>query len=107
MSIIELPEPAAESFKSPCLGAAWEAVDVLVVDMPPGTGDVQITITQRAGLCGAVIVSTPQDLALLDARRGIRMFEAVGVPILGIVENMSGFVCGNCGACPANPPDAI
>ena len=64
------------------------------MDMPPGTGDIQITITQRAGLAGAVVVSTPQDLALLDARRGVRMFEQLSVPILGVVENMSGFVCG-------------
>lgn len=76
---------------------AWDDVDVLLVDMPPGTGDVQITITQRAGLAGAVVVSTPHDLALLDARRGLRMFEQVGVPILGVVENMSGYACSRCG----------
>ena len=76
---------------------AWDNVDVLLVDMPPGTGDVQITITQRAGLAGAVVVSTPHDLALLDARRGLRMFEQLAVPILGVVENMSGYACTNCG----------
>lgn len=76
---------------------AWSDVDVLLVDLPPGTGDVQITITQRAGLAGAVVVSTPHDLALLDARRGLRMFEQVNVPILGIIENMSGYACSSCG----------
>lgn len=76
---------------------AWNDVDILLVDMPPGTGDVQITITQRAGLAGAVVVSTPHDLALLDARRGLRMFEQLKVPILGIVENMSGYACSSCG----------
>jgi ATP-binding protein involved in chromosome partitioning len=75
----------------------WGNLDCLVIDMPPGTGDAQITISQRLALSGAVIVSTPQDLALLDARRGVTMFRKVNVPILGIVENMSWFVCGNCG----------
>ena len=79
------------------LFVAWSDVDVLLVDMPPGTGDVQITITQRAGLAGAVVVTTPHDLALLDARRGLRMFEQVNVPILGIIENMSGYACSKCG----------
>ena len=65
--------------------------------MPPGTGDVQLTMVQRAPLSGAVIVSTPQDLALIDARKGIAMFEKVGVPLLGVIENMSHFVCPNCG----------
>jgi ATP-binding protein involved in chromosome partitioning len=75
----------------------WGALDVLVVDMPPGTGDAQLTMAQRVALAGAVIVSTPQDIALLDARRGVRMFERVKVPVLGIVENMSFFCCPNCG----------
>ena len=75
---------------------AWGALDVLVIDMPPGTGDVQLTLAQRAKLAGAVIVSTPQDIALIDARRGVKMFEQVRVPVLGIVENMSYFCCPNC-----------
>ena len=75
---------------------AWGALDVLVVDMPPGTGDAQLTLAQSVPLDGAVIVSTPQDLALIDARRGVAMFRDVGVPILGIVENMSYFVCDQC-----------
>jgi ATP-binding protein involved in chromosome partitioning len=74
----------------------WGTLDVLVIDMPPGTGDVQLSLAQRASLAGAVIVSTPQDIALLDARRGIKMFEQVKVPVLGIVENMSYFCCPNC-----------
>jgi ATP-binding protein involved in chromosome partitioning len=69
----------------------------LVVDMPPGTGDAQLTMAQRVPLAGAVIVSTPQDLALIDARRGLNMFRKVDVPVLGIVENMSYFVCPHCG----------
>ncbi|MGO4670849.1 Mrp/NBP35 family ATP-binding protein [Bosea sp. 2YAB26] len=76
---------------------AWGELDVLVVDMPPGTGDAQLTMAQQTPLAGAVIVSTPQDLALLDARRGVAMFKRVEVPILGIVENMSYFVCPECG----------
>ena len=75
----------------------WSGLDVLVVDMPPGTGDTQLTLAQQVPLAGAVIVSTPQDLALIDARRGVSMFEKVGIPILGVVENMSYFVCPNCG----------
>ena len=75
----------------------WAPLDVLVLDMPPGTGDAQLTITQRVALTGAVIVSTPQDIALIDARKAIAMFQKVQVPILGIVENMSMFVCDNCG----------
>ncbi|MFH5924712.1 Mrp/NBP35 family ATP-binding protein [Roseomonas sp. SXEYE002] len=74
----------------------WGTLDVMVVDMPPGTGDTQLTMSQRVALRGAVIVSTPQDVALLDARRGIRMFEKVNVPVLGLVENMSYFCCPNC-----------
>ncbi len=75
----------------------WNDVDYLIVDMPPGTGDIQLTMSQRVPLTGAVIVTTPQDIALLDARKGIKMFEKVGVPILGIVENMAVHVCSNCG----------
>jgi ATP-binding protein involved in chromosome partitioning len=75
----------------------WKELDYLIVDMPPGTGDIQLTLSQRVPLTGAVIVTTPQDIALLDARRGIKMFEKVGVPILGIVENMAMHVCTNCG----------
>ncbi len=76
---------------------AWGPLDVLVVDMPPGTGDAQLTMAQRVALTGAVIVSTPQDIALLDARRGVKMFEKTNVPVLGIVENMSFYCCPNCG----------
>jgi ATP-binding protein involved in chromosome partitioning len=76
---------------------AWAPLDVLVVDMPPGTGDAQLTIAQRVPLKGAVIVSTPQDIALIDARKGIAMFQKTQIPILGIVENMSTFVCPECG----------
>ena len=75
----------------------WGEVDVMIVDMPPGTGDAQLTMAQSVPLAGAVIVSTPQDLALIDARRGIAMFRRTEVPILGIVENMSGFICPHCG----------
>ncbi len=76
---------------------AWGDVDVMVVDMPPGTGDAQLTMAQSVPLAGSVIVSTPQDLALIDARRGIAMFRRTEVPILGIVENMSTFICPHCG----------
>ena len=76
---------------------AWDNLDVLVIDMPPGTGDAQLTLSQRAALSGAVIVSTPQDLALIDARKGLNMFHKVNVPVLGIIENMSHFVCPDCG----------
>jgi ATP-binding protein involved in chromosome partitioning len=75
----------------------WGELDVMVVDMPPGTGDAQLTMAQQVPLKGAIIVSTPQDLALIDARRGIAMFRRVSVPVLGIVENMSYFLCPNCG----------
>jgi ATP-binding protein involved in chromosome partitioning len=75
----------------------WGELDVMVVDMPPGTGDAQLTMAQHTPLAGAVIVSTPQDLALIDARRGVAMFQKVSVPVLGIVENMSSFCCPNCG----------
>jgi ATP-binding protein involved in chromosome partitioning len=76
---------------------AWGDLDVLVVDMPPGTGDAQLTMAQATPLAGAVIVSTPQDLALIDARRGVSMFKRVEIPILGIVENMATFICPHCG----------
>jgi ATP-binding protein involved in chromosome partitioning len=75
----------------------WRDLDYLIVDLPPGTGDIQLTLSQRVPMTGAVIVTTPQDIALLDARKGIKMFEKVGVPILGIVENMAVHVCSNCG----------
>ncbi|SFL01697.1 Mrp/NBP35 family ATP-binding protein [Shimia haliotis] len=75
----------------------WGALDVLIVDLPPGTGDVQMTLAQKAELTGAVIVSTPQDIALLDARKGINMFEKLGTPIVGMVENMSTHICSQCG----------
>jgi ATP-binding protein involved in chromosome partitioning len=76
---------------------AWGELDVLIVDMPPGTGDAQLTMAQRVPLAGAVIVSTPQDIALLDARKGLNMFRKVAVPVLGVIENMSFHVCSNCG----------
>ena len=76
---------------------AWRELDYLLIDMPPGTGDIALTLSQRVPLTGAIIVTTPQDIALLDARKGLTMFEKVGVPILGIVENMAVYVCPNCG----------
>jgi ATP-binding protein involved in chromosome partitioning len=75
----------------------WRDLDYLIVDMPPGTGDIQLTLSQKVPVTGAVIVTTPQDIALLDARKGLKMFEKVGIPILGIVENMSTHMCSNCG----------
>jgi ATP-binding protein involved in chromosome partitioning len=75
----------------------WGTLDIMIVDMPPGTGDAQLTMAQQVPLAGAVIVSTPQDLALIDARRGVEMFKRVNVPVLGVVENMSYFVCPKCG----------
>jgi ATP-binding protein involved in chromosome partitioning len=75
----------------------WGALDVLLVDLPPGTGDVQMTLAQKAEVAGAIIVSTPQDVALLDARKGIDMFNQLKVPILGMIENMSTHICSNCG----------
>ncbi len=75
----------------------WGELDYLFVDMPPGTGDIQLTLSQRVPVSGAVVVTTPQDIALLDARKGLRMFQKVNVPVLGIVENMSTHVCSSCG----------
>ncbi len=75
----------------------WHDLDYLIVDMPPGTGDIQLTLSQRVPLTGAVIVTTPQDIALLDARKGVAMFDKVGVTILGLIENMAAHVCSNCG----------
>lgn len=75
----------------------WRELDYLLIDMPPGTGDIALTLSQRVPLTGAVIVTTPQDIALLDARKGLKMFEKVGVPILGVIENMAVHVCSNCG----------
>ncbi len=74
----------------------WQSLDYLIVDMPPGTGDIQLTLSQKVPVTGAIVVTTPQDIALLDAKKGLKMFEKVGIPILGIVENMSIYVCPNC-----------
>jgi ATP-binding protein involved in chromosome partitioning len=101
-----VPEDQAMVWRGPMVMGAltqilgqtdWGTLDVMVVDMPPGTGDVQLTMSQKVKLAGAVIVSTPQDIALLDARRGVAMFQKVNVPILGVVENMSFFQCPHCG----------
>uniref|UniRef100_T1KHS0 Iron-sulfur protein NUBPL n=1 Tax=Tetranychus urticae TaxID=32264 RepID=T1KHS0_TETUR len=78
-------------------GVAWGPLDYLIIDMPPGTGDTQLSITQNIPVSGSVVVTTPQEIALLDARRGITMFNQVGVPILGIIQNMSIFICEKCG----------
>ena len=78
-------------------GTAWKDLDYLIIDLPPGTGDVQLSLAQRIPVSGAVIVTTPQDIALLDARKGLRMFQRVEVPVLGVVENMSFHVCSSCG----------
>ncbi len=75
----------------------WRDLDYLVIDLPPGTGDIQLTLSQKVPVTGAVIVTTPQDIALLDARKGLKMFEKVGIPIIGIVENMSTHICSKCG----------
>jgi ATP-binding protein involved in chromosome partitioning len=75
----------------------WGDLDVLVIDLPPGTGDAQLTLVQKTALSGGVIVTTPQDVALLDVRRGVKMFEDVHVPVLGVIENMSYHICGHCG----------
>jgi len=101
-----VPEDTAMIWRGPMVMGAleqmmrevdWGPLDVLVVDMPPGTGDAQLTMAQRVPLAGAVIVSTPQDIALIDARKGLNMFDKVNVPVLGIVENMSTFICPKCG----------
>jgi ATP-binding protein involved in chromosome partitioning len=76
---------------------AWGDLDALIVDLPPGTGDVQLTLSQKYAITGAIVVSTPQDVALIDARKALDMFEKTRVPILGIVENMSTYICPNCG----------
>ena len=75
----------------------WRELDYLLVDLPPGTGDIQLALAQKVPVTGAVIVTTPQDIALIDARKGLKMFEKVGIPILGVVENMSTHICPNCG----------
>ncbi|MEX2617453.1 MAG: iron-sulfur cluster carrier protein ApbC [Alphaproteobacteria bacterium] len=101
-----VPEDTAMIWRGPMVMSAlqqllrdvnWGDLDVLIVDMPPGTGDAQLTMAQEVPLAGAIIVSTPQDIALLDARKGINMFEKVEVPVLGIIENMSYFACPHCG----------
>ena len=76
---------------------SWEDLDYLVIDLPPGTGDIQLTLCQRVPVSGAIVVTTPQDIALLDARKGLKMFEKVEVPVLGVVENMAIHVCSSCG----------
>ncbi len=101
-----VPEDQAMVWRGPMIMGAltqmlgqtnWGELDVMVVDLPPGTGDAQLTLSQKVSLSGAVIVSTPQDIALIDARRGVAMFEKVGVRVLGVVENMSYFACPHCG----------
>jgi ATP-binding protein involved in chromosome partitioning len=91
------PESQDGQSMSPMRGHGMQDLDYLIVDMPPGTGDIQLTLSQRVPVTGAVIVTTPQDIALLDAKKGLKMFEKVGIPILGIVENMAVHVCSNCG----------
>ncbi len=88
---------ATQAFNQIMGSTRWKDLDYLIVDMPPGTGDIQLTLSQQVPVSGAVIVTTPQDIALLDARKGLKMFEKVGVSILGIVENMSTHICSNCG----------
>ena len=88
---------ASQALEQLIMQTRWDNLDYLVVDMPPGTGDIQLTISQKVPLTGAVIVTTPQDIALLDAKKGINMFQKVNVPILGLVENMAMHVCTNCG----------
>src|SRR5260363_353471 len=75
----------------------WDALDYLIIDMPPGTGDIQLTLAQRVPVTGAVIVTTPQEIALRDAKKGLRMFEKAGIPILGVIENMGAYLCRHCG----------
>ncbi|ATJ83045.1 [4Fe-4S] cluster assembly scaffold protein Mrp [Halomonas beimenensis] len=87
----------AGAFQQLLTQTVWDDLDVLFIDMPPGTGDIQLTLAQKVPVDGAVIVTTPQDIALLDARKGIEMFRKVNVPVLGVVENMSLHVCSNCG----------
>lgn len=89
--------PMAAGALGQLVGANWGAIDTLVADLPPGTGDVQLTMIQKHKPAGAVIVSTPQDLALIDARRAIDLFNTAGVPIIGMVENMAGYICPHCG----------
>ena len=90
--------PMASSALSQLLNETlWDSLDYLVIDMPPGTGDIQLTLSQQIPVTGAVVVTTPQDIALLDAVKGVSMFERVSVPVLGIVENMSMHICSNCG----------
>ena len=100
-----VPEDAATIWRGPMVMSAieqllrdvdWQELDILIIDMPPGTGDAQLTLSQRVQLAGAIIVSTPQDLSLIDARKGLNMFKKVNVPILGIIENMSYFLCTEC-----------
>ena len=100
-----VPEDAATIWRGPMVMSAveqllrdvdWQNLDILIIDMPPGTGDAQLTLSQRVKLAGAIIDSTPQDLSLIDARKGLNMFKKVNVPILGIIENMSYFQCTNC-----------
>ncbi len=100
-----VPEDTATIWRGPMVMSAveqllrdvdWQNLDILIIDMPPGTGDAQLTLSQRVKLAGAIIVSTPQDLSLIDARKGLNMFKKVNVPILGIIENMSYFQCTNC-----------
>ena len=101
-----MPDDEALIWRGPMLMGAlqqmlgqvqWGQLDVLLVDLPPGTGDVQMTLSQKVDVTGAVIVSTPQDIALLDAKKGIDMFKRMNVPLLGLVENMASFVCDGCG----------
>jgi ATP-binding protein involved in chromosome partitioning len=75
----------------------WESLDYLIIDLPPGTGDIQLTLSQKVPVAGAVVITTPQDIATLDARKGVKMFEKVKVPVLGILENMSLHICSQCG----------
>lgn len=89
--------PMAANALGQMIDAKWQGVDVLVVDMPPGTGDVQLTMIQKHKPAGAVIVSTPQDLALIDAARAVDLFEKAGVPLIGLIENMAGYACPHCG----------
>jgi ATP-binding protein involved in chromosome partitioning len=105
-----VPESQAMIWRGPMVAGAlaqllsdvaWGALDVLVVDMPPGTGDAQLTLSQKVKLAGAVMVTTPQDIALLDCRKGVQMFRKMNVPILGLVENMSQFICPHCGGASA------